>query len=247
MESRMSQVVEVPELTSQEEAEQRAEDFRIDNIPVEILPQSDGTFTVRAVYPDDVLIPGAILNPSPSSPSGQHVPPPPPAAGTAGAKRLGDKGAALVKAFESCMRAVPGGLQAYLDPVGVLTIGWGHTNHNGRQFNSGSVWTQAECDTEFRNDMAIFEKAVNELVAVPINQDQFDALVSFAFNVGTGNLEKSTLLKKLNAGDAAGAAQEFRRWNKAAGKVLPGLTRRRASEALLFQSIPDKNYDGIPD
>jgi lysozyme len=72
-------------------------------------------------------------------------------------------------------------------------------------------------------------------------------LVSFAYNVGAGNLKASTLLKKLNAGDTAGAAQEFQRWNKAAGKVLPGLTRRRACEALLFQSIPDKNYDGVAD
>jgi lysozyme len=164
-----------------------------------------------------------------------------------GAKKLADKGAALVKAFESCMKAVPGGFQAYLDPVGVLTIGWGHTNHNGRKFKSGEIFTQAECDAEFLKDMAVFEKAVNDRVKVPLNQDQFDALVSFAFNVGAGNLAQSTLLRKLNAGDFVGAAQEFQRWNKAGGKVLRGLTRRRASEALLFQSIPDKNFDGIPD
>ncbi len=95
--------------------------------------------------------------------------------------------------------------------------------------------------------MAIFVKAVNNAVTVPLNQDQFDALVSFTFNLGEGNLKSSTLLKKVNAGDFAGAAQEFQRWNKAGGKVLPGLTRRRACEALLFQSIPDNNYDGIPD
>jgi lysozyme len=145
------------------------------------------------------------------------------------------------------MKAVPGGFQAYIDPVGVLTIGWGHTNDNGRKFGSGAIWSQAECDTEFTNDMSIFIKAVNDLVTVPINQDQFDALVSFAFNLGAGNLKQSTLLRKVNARDFAGAAQEFQRWNKGGGKVLPGLTRRRACEALLFQSIPDKNYDGIPD
>jgi lysozyme len=243
----MSQVVEVPGLKSAAEAEQRAEDFRIDDVPVEIVPQPDGTFTVRATYPDDVHIPGALFNQSPSLPPTALVPPPGPAAGTPGAKTLGVKGAALIKAFESCMQAVTGGFQAYLDPVGVLTIGWGHTDDNGRQFKSGDVWTQADCDAEFLKDMAIFEQAVNGLVTVPINQDQFDALVSFAFNVGAGSLKGSTLLRKLNAGDAAGAAQEFQRWNKAAGKVLPGLTRRRASEALLFQSIPDKNFDGVPD
>ena len=117
----------------------------------------------------------------------------------------------------------------------------------GANSTRARTWTQAECDAEFVNDMAIFVAAVNNLVNVPVNQDQFDALVSFAFNVGANNLRNSTLLKKLNAGDFAGAAQEFQRWNKAKGKVLPGLTRRRACEALLFQSIPDKNYDGVPD
>jgi lysozyme len=241
----MSQVVEVLGLTS-EEAEERAEDFRIDNVPVEIIEQSDGTFTVRATYPDDVHVPTALPDEA-APPPGPRVPPPAPGPKTKKAKELGPKGAALVKAFESCMRVVPGGFQAYFDPVQVLTIGWGHTNHNGRQFDTSSVWTQQECDDEFLNDMAIFVGAVNDLVEVPINQDQFDALVSFAFNVGAGNLKTSTLLKKLNAKDYAGAAQEFKRWNKAGGKVLPGLTRRRACEALLFQSIPDKNYDGVPD
>ena len=95
--------------------------------------------------------------------------------------------------------------------------------------------------------MAIFEKAVTRNVTVQLNQDQFDALVSFTFNLGEGNLKQSTLLQKVNAGDFAGAAKEFPRWNKAGGQVLPGLVRRRASEALLFQSIPDSNYDGVPD
>jgi lysozyme len=241
----MAQIVEIPGLASRAEAEQRAEDFRIDGVPVEIIEEA-GIFTVRATYPDDVQIPGATSNPTPSAPepSDPPAPPPPP---TGGAKKIGSKGAALVKAFESCMKKVPGGFQAYFDPVNVLTIGWGHTNHHGRKFDANTIWTQAECDAEFLNDMALFEGTVNKLVKVAINQDQFDALVSFAFNVGGGNLEKSTLLKKLNAGDFPGAAQEFKRWNKADGKVLPGLTRRRASESLLFQSIPDANYDGIPD
>ena len=243
----MSQVVEVSGLASQAEAEQRAEDFRIDNVPVEIVAQTDGTFTVRATYPDDVHIPGVMFNQPPSTPPNPHVPPPPPPPKNRKAKSLGSKGQALIKAFESCMRAVPGGFQAYLDPVYVLTIGWGHTNDNGRQFNAGTIWSQADCDTEFKNDMAIFIAAVKNLVTVAINQDQFDALVSFAFNLGADSLKGSTLLKKLNAGDFSGAAQEFQRWNKAKGRVLPGLTRRRACEALLFQSIPDRNYDGIPD
>ena len=149
------------------------------------------------------------------------------------------KGIALIKHFESCMKAVPGGFQAYLDPIQVLTIGWGHTRDNGRQFDANSIWTQAECDAEFLNDMAIFEKAVNSLVTVPLNQDEFDALVSFTFNVGADKLKSSTLLRKLNAGDFGGAAQEFPRWNKAGGEVLSGLVKRRAAEALLFQGLPD--------
>lgn len=241
----MSQVVEVPGLTS-DEANERAEDFHIDDVPVEIIAQVDGTFTVRATYPDDVHVPTALPD-EPAPTPGPHVPPPAPGPKTKKTKDLAAKGQALIKAFENCMRAVPNGFQAYFDPVQVLTIGWGHTNDNGRQFDTTSIWTQAECDAEFVNDMAIFVAAVNDLVTVPINQDQFDALVSFAFNLGAASLKSSTLLKKLNAKDYAGAAQEFQRWNKAKGKVLPGLTRRRACEALLFQSIPDKNYDGVPD
>jgi lysozyme len=243
----MSQVIEIPGLSSRAEAEQRAEDFQIDDVPVEIAQQQDGTFTVRATYPDDVVIPGSVFRQSDPLPPDPHVRPAPPPRRSRGAKTLAEKGIALIKAFESCMMAVPGGFKAYFDPVHVLTIGWGHTNDNGRQFDTSAIWTQAECDAEFKNDMGIFVAAVNNLVKVPLNQDQFDALVSFTFNLGADSLKNSTLLKKLNAGDLAGAAQEFQRWNKAKGRVLPGLTRRRACEALLFQSIPDRNFDGVPD
>lgn len=161
---------------------------------------------------------------------------------------LSNEGANLIKAFESCMKAIGGEkFEAYLDPIGIPTIGWGHTNHHGRKFGLKDVWTQAECDQEFELDMADFEQAVKKLVQVALNQHQFDALVSFAYNCGSGNLEKSTLLRKLNADDYSGAALEFHKWNRAGGKVLNGLVRRRASEALLFQGISDKNYDGKPD
>jgi len=162
--------------------------------------------------------------------------------------RLSRAGQNLIKAFESCLRPVGGGrITAYLDPVDIPTIGWGHTNHHGRKFKMGDIWTQAECDEEFRSDMIRFEKAVKVLVKVPLRQWQFDALVSFSFNVGEGALGKSTLLRRVNAGDFEGAALEFQKWNKAGGHVLAGLTRRRASESLLFQNIPDANYDGRPD
>jgi len=80
-----------------------------------------------------------------------------------------------------------------------------------------------------------------------VKHHQFDALVSFAYNVGIGNLKSSTLLRKLNAGDYDGAALEFHRWKRSNGRVLPGLVRRRAAEALLFQGIADLDFDGNPD
>jgi hypothetical protein len=95
--------------------------------------------------------------------------------------------------------------------------------------------------------MAKFEAVVEKLVKVELKQHQFDALVSFAFNCGEGALAKSTLLRKVNNKDFAGAAQEFHKWTHGGGRVLPGLVRRRASESLLFQGIADENFDGKPD
>ena len=239
----MPQVVE-EHFQTEAEAKESAEEFRnIDGVPAEVVKQDDGTFVVRATYPDDVQVPGASPAPAPAA----GAPAQQPAGGVAAAgpqggavggagMTIGPKGAALVKSSEGCERAVAGGFQAYRDSVGVLTIGWGHTNDNGTQFDANTVWSQAQCDAEFLSDMSIFEKAVKDLVKVPLNQNQFDALVSFTFNLGKGNLATSTLLKKLNAGNYAGAAQEFPRWNKAGGQVLAGLTKRRAAEAQLFQT-----------
>lgn len=150
---------------------------------------------------------------------------------------LSPAGLKLVQSFEGCAKAVKGSrrFKAYVDPVGVLTIGWGHTNATGRAFTAESVWTQAECDAALREDMVKFESAVRGLVTVALEQCQFDALVSFAYNCGAGNLKSSTLLRKVNRRDFAGAAREFAKWNKAGGRVLKGLTRRRAAEATLFQ------------
>ena len=150
---------------------------------------------------------------------------------------LSPAGLKLVQSFEGCEKAVKGSrrFKAYVDPVGVLTIGWGHTNATGRRFTADTVWTQAECDAALREDMAKFESAVRGLVKVELEQCQFDALVSFAYNCGVGNLKSSTLLRKVNRRDFSGAAREFAKWNKAGGRVLKGLTRRRAAEATLFQ------------
>jgi lysozyme len=125
---------------------------------------------------------------------------------------------------------------------GKWTIGWGHTK--GVTAATKPI-TLAEGDALLAEDLVEFEDAVNSLVRVPLYQCQFDALVSFAFNVGQDidedsipeGLGDSTLLRKLNAGDYVGAADEFPKWNKAKGKVLPGLVKRRAAERAMFFGI----------
>ena len=145
-------------------------------------------------------------------------------------------GLKLIQSFEGCEKKQKGRrFKAYVDPVGVLTIGWGHTNATGRKFNADTVWTQSECDAALREDLGVFEAGVRGLARVELEQCQFDALVSFAYNCGIGNLRSSTLLRKVNKGDFDAAALEFAKWNKAGGRVLSGLTRRRAAEATLFQ------------
>lgn len=162
--------------------------------------------------------------------------------------RLSPAGAALIQAFEGCMKAAgKGRFKAYRCPANVPTIGWGHTNAHGAKFDMGDVWTTAQCDAAFLEDMEGFEAAVKRLVRVPLEQHEFDALMAFTYNCGAGALAKSTILKKLNSGDREGAARAFAAWNKAGGKIMPGLVRRRASEALLFQGVPDADYDGKPD
>lgn len=163
------------------------------------------------------------------------------------ATTLSADGAALIKSFESCAEKDGTVFKPYVCPGGVLTIGWGHTNDHGRAFDKTARWTQKNCDDAFDEDMAFFEEQVTSMVKVPLKQHQFDALVSFAYNCGVGNLRGSTLRRKLNDRDYEGAALEFHRWNRSKGKVLPGLVRRRAAEALLFQGIADLDFDGNPD
>lgn len=142
-----------------------------------------------------------------------------------------DKGIALIKEFEGCK------LTAYQDSVGVWTIGYGWTQPvNGVPVGKGMTITQQTADDLLHSGLVQYEKGVAGLVKVTINQNQFDALVDFAYNLGVKALEGSTLLKKLNAGDYTGAAAEFPKWNKAGGKVLNGLTRRREAEKALFLS-----------
>lgn len=141
-----------------------------------------------------------------------------------GPQRTNANGLRLIKSFEGLR------LNAYQDAVGVWTIGYGTT----RNVRPGQTITKAQAENFVKEDLVRFEKAVNDSVQVRINDNQFSALVSFAYNVGSGALRSSTLLKKLNRNDINGAGDEFLRWNKAGGRVLAGLTRRRRAERALF-------------
>ncbi len=132
----------------------------------------------------------------------------------------------LVKRFEG-FRAKP-----YLCPAGVPTIGYGHTE--GVSLADPPITREAAAAL-LEKDLTVFAAGVARMLAVPVTQNQFDALVSFAYNVGLGNLQQSTLLRRVNAGDHAGAAREFSKWTKAKGVELPGLVQRRAAERALFE------------
>jgi lysozyme len=136
----------------------------------------------------------------------------------------------LVRQFEGLR------LTAYRPtPEDVPTIGYGHT---GRDVHADAVITLAEAEHLLAHDLEITGMAVSRLVKTPVTDGQRIALISFAFNLGVEALATSTLLRKLNAADIAGAAAEFPRWDHQAGKVLPGLTRRRAAEQALFLGRP---------
>jgi GH24 family phage-related lysozyme (muramidase) len=161
-------------------------------------------------------------------------PKPPPGSGT---EHINSDGLTIIKHFEGCE------LQAYQDSVGVWTIGYGHTSAAGSpEVYPGQTITKAQAEDILKKDLELFENGVRSLVEVPVNSDQFSALVSFSFNVGLGALESSTLLRKLNAGDYQGAADEFPRWVKAGGQTLPGLVRRRDAERALFLSQDYTRY-----
>ena len=136
------------------------------------------------------------------------------------------EGLSLIKKFEGCR------LEAYYCSGGVLTIGYGHT---GGVKETDTI-TQEEADKLLKGDILKFEQYVEDNVMVELDQSQFDALVAWTFNLGPGNLRESTMLKKLNNGDYESVPFEMRRWNKAGGKTLDGLIRRREAESLLFES-----------
>lgn len=128
-------------------------------------------------------------------------------------------------------------LTAYDDGVGVWTIGFGTTVYpNGIKVMKGDTCTEAQAKTYMAHDLKKFEATVDKAVTVQLNQNQFDALVSLAYNIGTNAFSKSTLVKKLNANDIRGAADQFDVWVNAGGKRMQGLVNRRAKEKALFLS-----------
>ena len=126
-------------------------------------------------------------------------------------------------------------LVAYDDGVGIWTIGFGTTIYpNGIRVKKGDTCTEAQAKVYMQNDLKKFEYAVNSAVNIPLNQNQYDALISLTYNIGAAAFSKSTLVKKLNAGDIRGAADQFDVWINAGGKRIQGLVNRRAKEKLLF-------------
>lgn len=144
-------------------------------------------------------------------------------------KTLGKKGEDLIKSFEKLR------LVGYLPtPNDVPTVGWGATRIFGRKVVLGETITEEQAQEQFEKDVEWAVNAVNNLVKVEINQNQFDALVSLTFNIGKGAFSASTLLKLLNQGNFGGAANQFGVWIKQNKKVLNGLVRRRKAEKDLF-------------
>lgn len=158
----------------------------------------------------------------------------------AGRLEIGPQGVALIKRFEGCARMRTDGMvEAYPDPATggkPWTIGWGATRgFDGERIAPGTLWSMGQCDRKLERDLQTYAVEVERaLGGAPTTQSQFDALVSFHYN--TGAIERATLTKRHGEGDFEGAAREFARWNRAGGRVLKGLVRRRAAEARLYRA-----------
>ena len=137
---------------------------------------------------------------------------------------ISQTGIDLLKHFEGCE------LEAYQDSVGVWTIGYGHT----KDVQPGDSWSQSHAEHMLEVELEEYESYIKDLVKVNLSQNQFDALVSWVYNLGPANLKASTLLKVLNAGEYDEVPAQIKRCNKAGGEVLDGLIRRREAESLLF-------------
>lgn len=145
------------------------------------------------------------------------------------ALRMSDRGRALLTQREGVR------LRAYQDSVGIWTVGVGHTSAAGDpHVTPGLELTRAQVDEVFKRDLGQYERGVSEAVKVPLAQHEFDALVSLCFNIGVGAFGRSSLVRALNKSDRRGAADAFLMWDKAAGRVIPGLTKRRHAERAQF-------------
>lgn len=140
---------------------------------------------------------------------------------------IGIAGTKLIESFEECR------LQSYQDQRGIWTIGWGHT---GPEVGPGLVWTQAQADSHFQLDLAVTEATVSHSVTVGLTQNQFDALCSLCFNIGSGNFHSSTLVKDINSGDTVDEQRQLLSWDHTNGRQNAGLDRRREAEWALFTS-----------
>jgi len=138
---------------------------------------------------------------------------------------ISNEGISLIKKFEGCE------LDSYKDAVGVWTIGYGHT----KNVKEGMTISKEQADNMLLNELDEYCEYVEKAVDVTLKQCEFDALVAWTYNLGPTNLNKSTMLKKLNNKEYQDVPHEIKRWNKAGGKVLQGLVRRREAESLLFQ------------
>jgi len=138
---------------------------------------------------------------------------------------ISEEGISLIKKFEGCR------LEAYQDSVGIWTIGYGTI----KGVREGDKINQDEAEHLLQEELPEYEDYINKMVKVPLKQCQFDALVAWVFNLGSGNLQESTMLKVLNEGKYDEVPAQMRRWNKAGGEVLNGLVRRREAEAIMFQ------------
>ena len=138
---------------------------------------------------------------------------------------ISQEGLALIKKFEGCE------LKAYRCPANVLTIGYGVT----KGVTEDMEITQQEADEMLNEEIPEYEEYINNMVKVPLEQYQFDALCAWVYNLGPTNLSESTLLKLLNAGDYHLIPSQIKRWNKAGGETLTGLIRRREAESILFE------------
>lgn len=179
----------------------------------------------RGLRQREVAAMDAAIDAALAAPDAPDTPPP---------RRIGPEGIALIKSFEGCAKLrADGRYDAYPDPGtggAPWTIGWGAT---GPGIGRGTVWTQAQCDARLEADLIRYaEDVIAALDGAPTAPNQFDALVSFHYN--TGAIGRATLTRRHREGDFAAAAQEFARWNRAGGRVMKGLTRRRAAEAALY-------------